>query len=352
MPPRLAEAKKRPPHDMPPRSEAMFHVALTGAAGFIGSALARRLAAAGAARLLVVDRLGADQRHANLAGVGFADYWDADTFLERITADRGLPPLDAILHLGACSSTTEADSDYLMRNNFAYTRTLAEWCLRHGVRFIYASSAATYGDGEHGYSDDPELLPRLRPRNKYAFSKHAFDLWALEHGAFQGPGGITGLKYFNVYGPNEYHKGEMRSMALKAFEQVQATGSVRLFKSHRPEFADGEQERDFIYVKDAVAITAWFLDHPEATGVFNVGAGVARTWNDLAGAVFTALGRAPRIEYVDMPEAIRPAYQYSTRADIGRLRAAGCDLPVRTLEAGVADYVQNYLATGDRYLKS
>jgi ADP-L-glycero-D-manno-heptose 6-epimerase len=258
--------------------------------------------------------------------------------------DRGLPPLRAILHLGACSDTTETNGDFLMRNNFAYTRTLAQWCLAHGVRFIYASSAATYGDGELGYDDDIALLPRLRPRNKYAYSKHAFDLWALEHGAFAGPGAITGLKYFNVFGPNEYHKGDMRSMVLKAYEQIQATGQVRLFKSHRPDFADGEQKRDFVYVDDAVALTAWFLDHPAAAGIFNVGAGVARTWNDLARAVFAAMGRPPQIEYVDMPEPIRTAYQYSTRADLNRLRAAGCHLPLRSLEDGVRDYVQNHLA--------
>jgi ADP-L-glycero-D-manno-heptose 6-epimerase len=309
---------------------------VTRGAGLLGSALVTRLAAA-SGRVGVVDDLGPDGRFRNLAGTGIADCWESDDFLRRIAGDGGLPQLRAIVHLGACSSTTEADGDFLMANNFGYTRTLAEWCLRHGVRFIYASSAASYGDGELGYTDAPALLPRLQPRNKYAFSKRAFDLWASQHGAFAGPNGITGLKYFNVYGPNEYHKGEMRSMVLEAYEQIQATGTVRLFKSYRPEFGDGEQERDFIYVKDAVAITAWFLEHPEATGIFNVGSGVARTWNDLARSVFAALGREPRIEYIDMPEAIRPAYQYSTRAEMGRLRAAGCNLPIRSLEEGARD---------------
>ena len=325
---------------------------ITGAGGFIGSALAWYLRGLGWDALAVVSDPGPSSALLNLSGLAIAENWAPDDFLVRIAADRGLPAISAIVHLGACSSTTATDGSFLMRNNFAYTRTLAEWCLRHGVRFIYASSAATYGGGELGYGDDPALLPRLRPRNKYAFSKHAFDLWALHHGAFEGPGAITGLKYFNVYGPNEYHKGEMRSMVLKAYEQIQATGTVRLFKSHRPEFGDGEQERDFIYVKDAVAITAWFLEHPEATGIFNVGSGVARTWNDLARSVFAALGRELRIEYIDMPEAIRPAYQYSTCAEMGRLRAAGCDLPIRSLEDGARDYVQNYLATPDPYLRS
>ncbi|HUX66475.1 MAG TPA: ADP-glyceromanno-heptose 6-epimerase [Terriglobales bacterium] len=323
---------------------------ITGGAGFIGSALAAHCAAAGA-RVAVVDALGADQRFRNLAGVALADYWDRDDFLVRIEAERALPPIAAIVHLGACSSTIEQDADFLMRNNFAYTRALAAWCLRHGVRFIYASSAATYGAGEAGHLDALEGLPRLRPLNKYAFSKHAFDLWALQRGAFAGPNAITGLKYFNVFGPNEYHKGEMRSMVLKAYEQVQSTGRVKLFKSYRPEFADGEQERDFIYVQDAVAITAWFLDHPGASGIFNLGSGKARCWNDLARAVFAALGREPQIEYVEMLEAIRPTYQYSTRAEMARLRAAGCDLPIRSLEDGVRDYVQHYLATPDPYLR-
>ncbi|HXR97215.1 MAG TPA: ADP-glyceromanno-heptose 6-epimerase [Terriglobales bacterium] len=333
-------------------SPDLYPVAVTGASGFIGSALTRHVLSNGRGPVCAVDDIGTDGRFQDLSGLALADFFDSSDFLRRIELDRGLPPLRAILHLGACSDTTETNGDFLMRNNFAYTRALAEWCLGHGVRFIYASSAATYGDGELGYDDDLALLPRLRPRNKYAFSKHAFDLWAREHGAFTGPGAITGLKYFNVFGPNEYHKGEMRSMVLKAYEQIQATGKVRLFKSHRPQFADGEQERDFIYVECAVAITAWFLDHPEAAGIYNIGAGVARTWNDLATAVFAALGREPQIEYVAMPEAIRNAYQYSTRADLTRLRAAGCGLPIRSLEEGVLDYVQNYLTTADPYLRA
>src|SRR6185437_4139824 len=314
------------------------HLMVTGAAGFIGSRTAARCARLGA-RVVAVEEFRHDQRVANLSGIAISDFWNPAEFLKRLEAGRGLPRTGAVIHLGACSSTTETDADFLMRNNFAYTRTLAEWCLRHGVRFIYASSAATYGDGALGYGDDLAGLPHLRPLNKYAFSKHAFDLWALHHRALEGPGGITGLKYFNVYGPNEAHKGDMRSMVLKAYEQIQATGRVRLFKSYRPGIADGEQTRDFLHVDDAAAATAWFLEHPVATGIFNIGSGVARSWNDLAHAVFAALGRAPEIEYIELPEAIRAAYQYSTCADITRLRAVGCTIPFRSLEEGVRDYV-------------
>ena len=320
---------------------------LTGAAGLIGVAVARAAAARGAA-VHAADALGSDARWRNLAGLPIAGYWDRDEFLARIERGRGLPRFDAVIHLGACTDTTERDAGFLMRNNYAYTRTLAEWCRARGVRFLYASSAATYGDGALGYGDDPALLPKLRPLNAYAFSKHAFDLWARGAGAFDGPNGITGLKYFNVYGPGEAHKGEMRSMVLKAYEQIRATGKVRLFRSHRPEYRDGEQVRDFLYVEDAAAMTLWFLDHPEATGIFNLGSGTARSWNDLARAVFAALGREPAIEYIPMPEAIRGAYQYSTCADLGRLRAAGCTLNPRTLEEGVKDYVCQLEGTGAR----
>lgn len=312
-------------------------ILITGAAGLIGSALAHRLAPQGS--LHVVEALGGDQRWQHLAGLDLADFWPREAFLAQLESRPAcLPRFDAIIHLGASTSTLETDLDAVMRNNFAYTRALARWALERGIRFIYASSAATYGAGEHGYADDPAILSRLRPLNPYAFSKHAFDLWALRHGAFAGPGAITGLKYFNIFGPREDHKGDMRSMVLKAFEQIQATGAVRLFRSHRPEFADGDQRRDFLYVDDAAAITAWFLDHPEAAGIFNVASGAARTWNDLARAAFSALGLPPRIEYMEMPAALRAAYQYDTCADLSRLRAAGCDLPARSLEQGVRDY--------------
>lgn len=318
-------------------------VIITGGAGFIGSALAAHLLELGAGPVIVVDELGRDQRWRNLAGLAIADYLDKGDFLARVEGGRPLPRPRAVIHLGACSATTEADADLLMRNNFAYSRSLALWALGSGIRFVYASSAATYGDGEHGYDDGLAGLPQLQPRNKYAFSKHAFDLWALQAGAFDA---ITGLKYFNVFGPNEYHKGDMRSMALKAYEEIQASGQVRLFKSHRSGIPDGEQKRDFIYVADAVAMTAWLLERPEATGIFNIGSGVARSWNDLVGAIFAALGRELRIEYVEMPPNLRAGYQYFTCARLERWRQAGGPAPAWPLERALSDYVQRYLLPG------
>lgn len=323
-------------------------IAITGAAGFIGSALAWHFNRAGRHDLLLVDDLGRDAKFRNLAGLNFADYLDKGELLARVEQGLPLPRLEAVFHLGACSATTEPDAAFLMRNNFAYSKSLAEWCLARQVRFVYASSAATYGDGSQGYAEDAARLPQLRPLNPYALSKHALDLWAWHREAL---GLIAGLKYFNVFGPNEYHKGDMRSMVLRAFEQIQSTGRVRLFRSDRPDFADGEQRRDFVYVKDAAALTAWFLDHPEANGIFNVGSGVARTWNDLARAVFAALGRPPCIEYFDMPPELRGKYQYATQAPLDRLRQVGGPAPQRTLEAAVADYVRGYLVPGGRCLQ-
>jgi len=318
-------------------------IVVTGGAGLIGSALLRYLLAHRRGTFAVVERLGTDGRFDNLSGLDLAEFWEADDFLRRVEKDGALPPIEAVVHLGACSSTSEADADFLMRNNFAYTRALAVWCLRHNIRFLYASSAATYGDGVQGYGDDLQFLPALRPLNKYAFSKHAFDLWALHHGAFQGCNAITGLKYFNVFGPREAHKGAMRSMVVKAWEQIRACGAVELFQSCRPGIADGEQERDFIYVNDAAAITAWLLDHRAAGGIFNVGSGVARTWKDLVGAVFNAMGLDPKVNYIAMPAHLRAGYQYSTRADMQRLQAAGWQVKITPLEEAIRDYVQNYL---------
>ena len=244
--------------------------------------------------------------------------------------------MDAIFHLGACSSTTERDADYLLENNYRYTRLLCEWSLQHGVRFIYASSAATYGDGSNGYSDTTPLK-ELRPLNMYGFSKHMLDLWAQKHAYFDR---IVGLKYFNVYGPYESHKGDMRSMVHKAYGQILQTGKVRLFKSYRPEYADGEQMRDFIYVKDAVAVTLHFLEHRQAGGLFNCGTGQARSWKDLMSAVFTAMKLVPQIEFIEMPEILRGKYQYFTQADMAKLRAAGYTAPFTSLEDAVREYVK------------
>ncbi len=317
-------------------------IAITGASGLIGSALVWHCNRAGRADLLLVDALGKGDKFRNLSGLNFADYLEKEEWETRLDSG-ALPPLEAVVHLGACSNTMEPDGSWLMRNNYGSSRRAAEYCLARGVRLIYASSAATYGDGSQGYDDDPAGLPRLRPLNKYAFSKHAFDLWALQSGALRT---LTGLKYFNVFGPNEYHKGEMRSMVLKAWEQIQADGRMRLFQSNTPQYADGEQQRDFLYVKDAAAMTAWFLEHPEAAGIFNLGSGTARSWNDLARAIFAALERPPRIEYIPMPERLQRAYQNHTCAALERLRRSGCTLQARPLEEAVTDYVRNYLVSG------
>ena len=314
-------------------------IIVTGGAGFIGSNLVAALNERGQRNILVVDDLGTDEKWRNLVGLEYTDYWDKDDFRFAVRND-ALGEIDAVFHLGACSSTTERNAGFLADNNYRFSRELCEWCAVHDVRYIYASSAATYGDGTEGYSDDMERLTRLEPLNMYGYSKHMFDLWADHHGAFDR---IVGLKYFNVYGPNEAHKGEMRSVVHKAFGQIRDTGCVRLFKSYRPDCADGEQVRDFIYVKDAVNATLFFYDHRDVSGLFNCGTGKARSWNDLARAVFAAVGRDPRIEYIDMPETLRARYQYRTEADVTRLRTAGFTEPFTSLEDGIEDYVRNHL---------
>ena len=321
-------------------------IVVTGGAGFIGSALIWALNNQGRNDILVVDRLGTTEQWRNLVGLRFADYMDKATFIEDLEAGRFGSTLEAILHMGACSSTTEADADYLMANNYGYTARIAVWrASRPACRLIYASSAATYGDGAHGYTDDEDRLDALRPLNMYGFSKHCFDLRARREGWLKD---IVGLKYFNVFGPNEDHKGAMRSVVNKAYPGVRDTGRMTLFKSHRTDYAHGEQRRDFIYVKDAAAMTLFFLDHPDINGLFNVGTGRARSWNDVARALFAATGQTGAIDYIDMPYELRAKYQYHTRADTAKLEAAGAPGAAFTLEAAVADYVANYLAASSR----
>ena len=310
-------------------------IVVTGATGFIGRNLAAELNARGHDNLLLVDNLGKDEKWRNLRGLEFEDILDPAAFLSSVEEGK-LSDVDAIFHLGACSATTERDADYLLHNNYQYTRTLCDWSLKNGVRFIYASSAATYGDGSRGYSDQTPLKD-LRPLNMYGFSKHLMDLWAREKGYLDR---VVGLKYFNVYGPYEDHKGDMRSMVHKAWGQIKETGKVRLFKSYRPEFADGEQMRDFVYVKDAVAVTLYFLDHREIGGLYNCGTGQARSWKDLMNAVFTAMNVKPNIEFIEMPEILRGKYQYFTQADMAKLRATGYTAPFTALEDAVLDYVR------------
>ena len=320
---------------------------VTGGAGFIGSAFIAHLNSMGIDDILVVDSLGTSEKWKNLVNRRYMDYIQKSDFIEIIARDRVPEPVTALIHMGACSSTTDRNVDYLMKNNTRYTQTLAKWALEHGVRFVYASSAATYGDGSAGYADDDETTRRLKPLNAYGFSKQVFDLWSLKAGLDSK---MAGLKFFNVYGPNEYHKGDMSSVIYKAYNQIRETGRVRLFKSYRKEFADGEQVRDFIYVKDCIDVIWWFVQNGNVNGIFNLGTGRARTWKDLVNAVFRAMEKTPVIDYIDMPLSIRDRYQYHTEAVMTRLREAGYESPFRSLEDGVTDYVRNHLAGIDPYL--
>lgn len=314
-------------------------ILVTGAAGFIGSAVVHALNQQGVENILAVDILGSDTKWRNLSPLKFDDYLQADELLAAVEFDT-LGEIDTIFHLGACSSTTETDGDYIIQNNYRFTQTLAEWALEHDARFVYASSAATYGDGARGMDDRDDDLGKFRPLNLYGYSKHLFDLHAQRRGYL---GDIVGIKYFNVFGPNEWHKGDMRSLVCKAYEQIVETGTIRLFKSYKPEYADGEQMRDFVYVKDAVEMTLHLAKSKKAGGLYNVGSGVARTWVDLGRAIFAALDREPRIEFIEMPESIRGQYQYHTCADISKLRDTGYDATTTSLEDAVHDYVVNYL---------
>ena len=321
-------------------------ILVTGGAGFIGSALVWELNRRGFENILISDRLGTDEKWRNLVPLRFADYIDADDLLKRVESKAdALGPVSLVFHLGACSATTERDSDYLMRNNVDYTRTLAQWAVARSARFVYASSAATYGDGTLGMDDRMTELHKLRPLNMYGYSKHLFDLQAQRTGLLRR---IVGLKYFNVFGPNEDHKADMRSVVHKAFGQILGTGKLQLFKSHRPDFRDGEQMRDFLYVKDAVRMTLHLAASPMASGLYNLGSGTAHSWVQLGQCIFAALGRSPNIEFIDMPENLRSKYQYYTCADITRLRQAGHAEVITPLEESVRDYVQNYLVTDKR----
>lgn len=317
-------------------------VAVTGGAGLIGSAVVWALNRRGIDDVLVVDRLDESEKWRHLVPLRVADYAAADDFADALeNRESAHRDVRTIIHLGACSATTERDAGYLLRNNFDYTKRLAMQAAARNLRFVYASSAATYGALEENLSDELELHT-LRPLNAYAYSKHLFDVYALRTGLAQR---CCGIKYFNVFGPNEDHKGDMRSVVLKAYEQIVQSGSVKLFKSYRPEFADGEQRRDFIYVKDAAEMTVHLAERG-ATGLVNVGSGVAQTWLALVRPIFATLGAPERIEFVDMPERLRGKYQYSTCARIERLRASGYDRPLTPLSEAVANYVREYLVPG------
>ena len=314
-------------------------IVVTGGAGFIGSAIAQALNDRGRTDLIVVDEVDHPEKEKNLISIKYHELRGKDVFLENVL-NLDLPSIEAIIHMGACSSTTETNEVFLTENNYDYTRHLAQYALKKDIRFIYASSAATYGNGEMGYRDDESKLHALKPLNLYGESKQKFDLWAEGQGVLDR---IVGLKYFNVFGPNEYHKEDMQSMVRKGFLQAWDTNKIRLFKSYRKEYADGGQERDFLYIKDAVKMTLFFLDQQDAGGIFNVGAGKARNWNDLATTVFKAIDREPKIEYIEMPDSIRDQYQYHTSAEMKKIRDAGYTEPITSLEEGITDYIQNYL---------
>jgi len=314
-------------------------ILVTGGAGFIGSALIWELNRRGLTNILVCDLLRSDEKWKNLVALRFADYIEADKLEE--TLDR-FDEIKTIFHLGACSATTEKDASYLIRNNYEWTKTLAHFALARGVRFVYASSAATYGEHAAGVSETVPLN-KLRPLNMYGYSKHMFDLYAENTGMLPR---ITGVKYFNVFGPNESHKADMRSVVHKAYEQIRNRGVVSLFKSYRPEYADGGQKRDFFYVKDAVDATIFLAEHVDGGGLFNLGSGEANTWIGLVTPIFEALGQETKIEFVEMPETLRAKYQYLTMADISKLRGAGFSRPMTKLSDAVTDYVKNYLVPG------
>ncbi len=319
-------------------------IVVTGGSGFIGSAIVQELNIRGRTDIIIVDDIDHPEKYKNILSIKYEKLIEKNFFLKKII-DRDIESIEVIIHMGACSSTTETDEKFLKENNYDYTLHLATFALERNIRFIYASSAATYGNGEKGYSDDESKLDTLKPLNFYGESKHKFDLWASSQGVLDR---IVGLKYFNVFGPNEYHKENMRSLVHKGFAQVRENNKICLFKSYRKEYQDGEQERDFLYIKDAVSMTLFFLDQPKICGIFNVGAGQARNWNDLAQAIFQAMHRVPQIEYISMPKNIIQQYQYHTCAKIQKIRNAGYTKPIKSLEEGITDYVKNYLVPNKR----
>lgn len=323
------------------------YILVTGGAGFIGSALIDALNQKGENNIVVCDLLANDEKWKNLVSLKFNDYIESKDLLSKIeSSENFLKNCKTVYHLGACSSTTEKDASYLIRNNFEYTKKLSTAALMNGSRFIYASSAATYGDGSYGMDDKDENINKYKPLNMYGYSKHLFDLYAQKAGILDQ---IVGIKYFNVFGPNENHKGDMRSLVSKAYYEIKETQKLRLFKSYHSDYADGEQMRDFLYVKDAVDITLSLGEHKGCGGIYNVGSGEANTWLSLASAIFKAMGLQMNIEFIVMPEVLKDKYQYYTCAEISKLRNMGYEKKMTCLEDAVADYIQNYLAK-DKYL--
>lgn len=317
-------------------------VIVTGGAGFIGSAFVAKLNQLGEDDILIVDNLNESMKWKNLVGLQYQDYLHKNKFIEKIIESKeAFGDISAVIHMGACSSTTEADADYLFENNVYFSENLVNWAVEKDARVIYASSAATYGQGFQGFNDEINLLNDLVPINRYGYSKHFFDLKLLRNGLFDK---VVGLKFFNVFGPNEYHKESMASVVYKAFNQISAQQGLQLFKSYHPDYNHGEQMRDFIYVKDVVSVMIELYQKKDINGLFNLGTGKARTWKDLAGAVFSAMGLPENVQFIDMPENIRGAYQYFTEAPMGNLERAGIKHSFLSLEDAIHDYVKNHLA--------
>ncbi len=314
-------------------------VIITGGAGFIGSCVLRSLNDMGMTDIIVVDHIASTEKWKNLSNKSYSGYIHKDIFPEKLKSG-DFSDVTAVLHMGACSSTTEKDFDYLWRNNVEYSKTLWRFCAEKGIPFIYASSAATYGDGVNGF-DDQKDIDLLRPLNGYGYSKQVFDQWVLRQE--KKPPQVVGLKFFNVYGPNEYCKGSMASMVYHGYRQMMETGKIRLFKSEDYHYLDGCQERDFVYAKDVCKVIRFFLEHPEYSGIYNVGTGRAQTFAELASAVFYALGKEPDIEYIDMPKELQAKYQYHTQAEITKLRNAGYKEDFMDVRQGVRDYVLEHL---------
>ncbi len=316
-------------------------IIVTGGAGFIGSAIVAELNARGRSDLIVVDENDHERKDRNLKPLKFVELVGISEFRSKLLkGDYDKANISGVLHLGACSATTEHNWDYLQDNNVDYSKDLILWCSKHKIRCVYASSAATYGDGELGFSDSTDLFDEFTPLNPYGKSKLLVDIWARDNDLFSY---AVGVRYFNVFGPNEWHKEGMRSVVNKKFPEIKDNSPFTLFKSYNSSYADGGQERDFIYVKDAVDASLWLLGNPQAKGVFNIGTGIARTWNDLARAMFKSLEMPENISYIEMPDNLRNQYQYHTQADMSRLRDAGYTNEFTTLENSIDDYIKNYL---------
>lgn len=319
-------------------------IVVTGAAGFIGSVLTGYLNSLGFENLVLVDDFSEKSKVENLAGKQYSAKVHREQFIDWLEEH----PVQAIFHLGARTDTTLMDVEVFKTLNLKYSRDIWEYCAEHKVPLVYASSAATYGDGDLGYDDNESIIPGLKPLNPYGVSKQKFDVWALAQ--TERPPFWAGLKFFNVYGPNEYHKGRMASVILHAFNNLEQNGkAIKLFRSHNPDYTDGGQMRDFIYVKDLVKVCVWLMEHQVHSGIYNLGTGKARTFNDLARSVFAALQLPEKINYIDTPEDIRDKYQYFTEANMNKLRATGYEEPFMSIEEGIKDYIENYLQPGKYY---